>query len=608
MPSKLIVKLRYSSKRAAEFESLFYPSKKRQKTGENGPDASAVAACDSTVRDLVHHKQLKYNPPLRVVFHIQESNWIEKEPVDLFIKFLGQESLHALTNGTNARAARKMTIHGPDYPAIRRWHPTTVGEMLRWLGLLLFMGLHIEKKREEYWQLSTANGHGLGQHMGENRWSQIHRFLCINDNDIPPEATFIMKLEPLHSIIRKNCQDAMKPATWVAVDEGMASFQGRSFHTIKIKNKPIPQGFKFYAFASAGYIHDWLWHSSRDGTEECGRKGKNRKFTGVPEEGNVSLAPTFQVPIRLMERLRDRDSHTKYTLFLDNLFLNVKVAHVLLGMQIGCTGTTRKNADGVPTEQLRSKAINRGFKWGESTSTLNGKALCLLWQDNNDVLAVTTSFSIHRSWDRVKRFRRRPKPTSTNAAVVLPVFGDLVRKWLDIPDVIDAYNHHMNGVDRANQLRQSYTCHRPGESKWWRPLFFWLIDVCAVNAYLIWLSRMSEKEKSGKDLHRVFQRQLIESLLATDVDLPLYDRLDTHIIEHRKGFGYCAWGRKRPGECVSRGNTNRQVLGEVVNEAMPKSVRPRQVHDYCTKCHVYLCTKRDCWRRWHHYLIANPTN
>ena len=57
---------------------------------------------------------------------------------------------------------------------------------------------------------------------------------------------------------------------------------------------------------------------------------------------------------------------------------------------------------------------------------------------------------IGRDKDKIIRLRRRPKKTSTNAALVRPIFGDLVCKALLIPTVIDAYNHYMNGVDLAN--------------------------------------------------------------------------------------------------------------------------------------------------------------
>jgi hypothetical protein len=375
-----------------------------------------------------------------------------------------------------------------------------------------------------------------------------------------------------------------------------------------MKDKPIDEGFKYWAHSTHGFIHDWLWHSNYHGSEECSKKGKTRQFDDVPEYGTILLAPTFQVPIQLAERLRTRDPHTKYAIFVDNLFLNVPVVHQLLKMKIGCTGTTRKNAAGLPVDLLLNKAEKASLKWGEHAAVRAGKALCFIWQDNNAVLGITTSFSIHREEDKVIRLRRRPKKTSTNAAIVLPIFGPLVRKKLAIPTVIDAYNHHMNGVDIANQLRASFTCHRPLEARWWRPILYWLIDVYTVNAFLIWRVNRCEREVRSHRLHRTFQESLVQSLLAIDVNLPLYERPSEHLVDRRDRVGYCAWGRKHPEQC-QQGHINdagaRVVLGEVVNGVRPSLKRPRQVRSFCRGCNVYLCTQQQCWRDWHVNLYSN---
>jgi hypothetical protein len=56
--------------------------------------------------------------------------------------------------------------------------------------------------------------------------------------------------------------------------------------------------------------------------------------------------------------------------------------------------------------------------------------------------------------------RARPKITSDNRRILQPVFDGQPFKELFIPRAIDDYNHHMKGVDQANQLRASFTCHR----------------------------------------------------------------------------------------------------------------------------------------------------
>ena len=52
---------------------------------------------------------------------------------------------------------------------------------------------------------------------------------------------------------------------------------------------------------------------------------------------------------------------------------------------------------------------------------------------------------------------------STNAGIVLKVFNNDVIKKLPIPIFIDDYNHHMNGMDVANQMRASYRINKATE-------------------------------------------------------------------------------------------------------------------------------------------------
>jgi hypothetical protein len=63
------------------------------------------------------------------------------------------------------------------------------------------------------------------------------------------------------------------------------------------------------------------------------------------------------------------------------------------------------------------------------------------------------------SENRINRLRRRPRLTSTNAVKVRRVFDNETKKLLPIPKIIDDYNHHMGGVDIADQLRSYYSVH-----------------------------------------------------------------------------------------------------------------------------------------------------
>ena len=58
--------------------------------------------------------------------------------------------------------------------------------------------------------------------------------------------------------------------------------------------------------------------------------------------------------------------------------------------------------------------------------------------------------------ETVKRFRRRPAKTVTNARTFRVSFGEIITKELHIPEFINSYNYYMNEVNNANQLRSYY--------------------------------------------------------------------------------------------------------------------------------------------------------
>ena len=74
------------------------------------------------------------------------------------------------------------------------------------------------------------------------------------------------------------------------------------------------------------------------------------------------------------------------------------------------------------------------------------------------------------------------------------------------PESVDDYNHCMNGVDRSDQLSVSYPFVRKTR-KWWRKLFFYLLEVSVVNSFILY--REVTKKKMT---HLDFRRSVVESL------------------------------------------------------------------------------------------------
>jgi len=92
------------------------------------------------------------------------------------------------------------------------------------------------------------------------------------------------------------------------------------------------------------------------------------------------------------------------------------------------------------------------LEWNTLLVKVVKNTLCLAWQDNNTVLALSNIDTVHIAKDRRNRVRKRPPKSSTNGALVLKVFQDQARKELPILSFIDDYNHYIGNVDIVNQF------------------------------------------------------------------------------------------------------------------------------------------------------------
>ena len=559
-----------------------------------------------------------YEPPLNLQFQASESLAIGCSALEIFQKLLTPEIIDQIVIATNSYAtnARKtqdldeedeeeLKIH------IRSWKPVNSADIWRFIGCLLHMGAHKEARREEHW---SKVGY-LSRFMSLVRFEQIHRYFTLRDRNLNPkkeEETFAWQVEPVASIVKSNCKTLWSPCSHLAIDEAMIAYKGRTHHKVKLPNKPIKEGYKVWVLGDAGYMYDWLWHSHKEGPEDIPSKGLDVdrvKSTDLAELSSVHLAPTFALILRFAQRLRQIYPTRIFCFFLDNLFLNVNVSQALLALRICCTGTTRKNAQGVPDWLIKLKQHNCGLVWNSTLAEVVDSTLCFLWQDNNAVLGLTTAHCLKN--DTIERLRKRPSPTSVNARIVRPVFGDEPFKHLHIPRAIDDYNHYMNGVDRSNQLRKNFSAHQLYERRVWRPLWYYILDVCAVNGYLIWKGNIPDQCNRGQ---RQYRESLINALLNTPLPSPpppsppppstpppppIRQPYDTHYWERLEKRGYCLWCKKYTAKWEPK--RTRVILGEIVNRAATSGRAPRQSRTCggCNICGVYLCAKGGCFERYH---------
>ena len=231
-------------------------TKKTQKVREN--DALApilLEALGAESQQLVDAGIPSFEPRQRLPLTCMTVRVPISTPLQLLLLLLGEGTLLAIVSATNANAASIMALD-TDYSYVRPWHPLTRNELIVWLGTLFFMGRHPEFNREYHWQTRISGMGRLKYYMSKTRWEQIHRFFRINPkgSEREPGQPWYYKVDPLLTTVRENIRNAVVPASWLVVNELMIPFQGRTKHNIKIRGKPIKEGFKMWCLGFVGFI------------------------------------------------------------------------------------------------------------------------------------------------------------------------------------------------------------------------------------------------------------------------------------------------------------------------------------------------------------------
>jgi hypothetical protein len=348
--------------------------------------------------------------------------------------------------------------------------------------------------------------------------------------------------------------------------------------------KPIEHGFKFHCLADHGYVYDFHPTSNQAGPDPV-----------PPVEG---LTPTGEVVYHLLTKL-PKSRH--WTVYLDNFYTTVPLLGRLRhDLKIAACGTARPSSAASPKDlKMDKKDVSKLEYHSTETRVVNDPTLsqdvgALRWIDNAPVTMLTTAHELARE---VERERIRPGKKSTNAKKAHEHFGDEFKKEMPIPACIDDYNHHMGGVDIADQLRSYYDMQLTSWRTWW-PLFFYGTDTMVINAYHIFSSMEDVPDISHKDFRMEVAWGLINAgpppripppatvprpTVTQNTQLPAGRFTDSaHMPEHsenKKTCYLCRFNHK----------------GEGISKSLPLT------RWGCSDCKVPLCLndKRNCFADLH---------
>ena len=209
--------------------------------------------------------------------------------------------------------------------------------------------------------------------------------------------------------------------------------------------------------------------------------------------------------------------------------------------------------------------------------------------------------TVHSGEEFIKKLRKRPGKSSTNAATARKPFGDNVQAILPIPEAIDGYNKCMGYVDYGDQLR-SYYSYTARTHYGWKALDRFLLDIALTNSYLLSYHQPVEPKKRWT-VHLGFCVAVYTAMLEVTPQETQetrkrknYSKVDPALLAQPLHLHHLVQ-RKAQKDCWVCSSQKRVALGEISgNSTKPKRKRSNFV---CSLCDIPLCRGGSCWEVFH---------
>lgn len=371
--------------------------------------------------------------------------------IDFFRLFITAELLREICLHTNSYGWA--TIGEKSYYGDKdgAWKETSPEEIEKLIALIMYCGLVRVSSFHRYWSTKSLY-HGLWARsiMSRDRFKALIGMLHVVDPATEDEQDKLRKVNGLLQFFKEKCKSLYQPFQRVAIDERMVKSKHRSGIRQYIKNKPTKWGIKLWVLADSanGYTCDFDVYIGRNAA-------------AVPSANGLG----YDVVMRLVQPLINQGYH----LYFDNFYTSVTLVKDLFRLMIPATGTAAENRRGFPESMKNSKQWARREQRGSMRWKRDGVCLALQWKDNRPVTMLT---SIDNANDFVNVDRNEK------------VRNVWQRVRVKQPKAVHHYNQYMNAVDRSDQIIAKNSVLRKC-MRWWKTLFFHMIDIAVVNSYIL---------------------------------------------------------------------------------------------------------------------------
>lgn len=404
------------------------------------------------------------------------------KPIEYFNLFFDNDLIGKICTETNLYANAKKVENISPKSRFHKWENITETELRAALGVVLNMGLHPLPDIKDYFSVKWVNRMPFFPDVfSRDRFLMIFwnlHFSHIEGTDRD------LKIRDVVSHIKEKCQLFYNPSSNVSVDESTVSFKGKIVFRVYNPNKPNKFGIKIFVLSDSmnGYIFNF------------------DPYYGKEPQIDDDLLKTTKTVVQLCKTLTKDPSNSPsgYHVYVDRYYNSPQLAQELLKLKMYVTGTVLSNRKEMPT-------LSKKLTTGEIEGRRKDEMAVVFWKDKRLVTVLTTNHLVDKA-HMVQVQSKYP-----NAPPVLK------------PQAVVTYTTNMGGVDRSDHFISNYQFMRKCK-KWYRKVFFWLLEVATVDAYLLYKMLQEENNKTPMS-HKQFRLSLIEDLVRVQV---------TSTVQHEK--------------------------------------------------------------------------
>lgn len=441
----------------------------------------------------------------------------------------------------------------------------TEEDFRRYLGVCLFMSIvHVPNTRA-YWSEKLLLN--VREIISQKKFEKVRQILHFNDNSKydtnDPNKDKLFKIRPLIKHLNQRFS-IVAYEQCLSVDEQICATKARHHLKQYMPMKPHKWGFKFFVMSgSSGFVYALEMYA---GSEK--------------QQNNNDLGVTANVVLRLCQNV---PKHKNYKVYFDNYYTSIPLMTELSSHGIQSIGTVRRNRipDCKQPSEADMKKSERGASVQYITRTDETDIACVTWKDNK-VVNVLSTFCDKEPTHQVKRYDRKTKQNI----------------MVNCPDIIKQYNKHMGGVDLIDSHIGRYKIMMRSK-KWYMRIFYHLLDISVINAWLLYKRVNSGNGKLLK-LYE-FRAEVAECLSKVQITGPKRGRPSSGIedqLQIKKHRGPAAVVPPKDVRCDEVGHWP-NFSDKRQRCKMPNCKGFSTI--ICEKCRVNLCFNKsaNCFKNFH---------